>query len=137
METETLEDLRAAFADNPKMLAWLDEAEQGDAAEAAPAPDSYAMYRVAKARMLARVVIYHEMRCLVNYVKLWDSCGVTACRKARACRGRRVACFDRLSETIVDRLEATLEWWRLTEGPPDIEALDYEVARLRRLGAPL
>lgn len=138
METETLEDLRAAFADNPRMLAWLDgEGDGRAAAEADVRHDIASFMRAERARAAARMKIKYDMRRLANFVKLWDSCGRDVCRKARACRTRKVTCFDRLAETIVERLEATLEWWRLTEGPPDEELLDREVAHLRHLGAPL
>jgi hypothetical protein len=54
-------------------------------------------------------------RRLVDWCQLWDVCGDTACRRARACRVAAVPCFDAHIATVFALLDEDPAFTRLLE----------------------
>jgi len=54
-------------------------------------------------------------RRLVDWCQLWEICGHTACRRARACRVAAVPCFDAHIATVFALLDEDAAFRRLLE----------------------
>ncbi len=50
-----------------------------------------------------------ELRAQCDALRLFDRCGRAACRKARACRGDGMACFDAWERRGAAELDAALK----------------------------